>query len=429
MLLIHGSLAIGGIETFFVRLAKERAAQHLPTSILLLSPPSKSNAELVEKARLYANVYFLTDWINPVLGPLTRRVPFHLSSMLPLNRKAVKDAFATVDSVHVSNGFCAHFAFRLMALAKVNVPISMGLYHSLEYCWGAPRLPHYERCNRRLFSQVLQRNNLLFFNEVLVDFYQRQYQQSFADVNVFPLGVIDLNTRQTYERAPVPEFVLGSVGRLVTFKSYNFWMLDVIKALRDQQIPAKYVIYGEGPQKEEMASKIDALGIQEYVSLKGNLEHSNFVREVSQFDVFVGSGTAIVEAAGAGVPSVIGIENLNEPLTYGFFSDIPGFSYNEDGLYPKQQALQLLLDYYASSPEQKRELSARQVEKAALFSIQQCSNNFRDLKLTPLSDAEIQKRGGFLFRLAYGTSFLMFSIGVRLSGKTLNDVISTPAGG
>jgi glycosyltransferase involved in cell wall biosynthesis len=428
MLFIHGSLAIGGIETFFVRLAKERAAQRLPTRILLLSPPSKSNAELVEKARLYADVYFLTDWISPALGRLAKWVPFHLTSILPLNRSAVGAALAGVDSIHVSNGFCAHFAFRLMALANVNVPLSMGLYHSLEYCWGAPRLPHYERCNRLLFSEVLQRNNLLFFNEVLVDFYERQYRQSFADVNVFPLGVIDLNTRQTYAREPVSEFVLGSVGRLVTFKSYNFWMLDLVKALRDRQIPVKYLVYGEGPQKEEMASKIEALGIQEHVSLKGNLEHSNFVREVSQFDVFIGSGTAIVEAAGAGVPSVIGIENLNEPLTYGFFSDIPGFSYNEDGLYPKQQALQLLLDYHASSQEHKRELSDRHIEKAALFSIQQCSNNFRDLRLTPVSDAVIRKRGSFLYRLAYGTSFLMFSIGVRLSGKTLNDVISTPAG-
>lgn len=402
----------------------------MPTQILLLSPPSKSNAELVEKARLYADVYFLTELVMPAVTRFVKWIPFHLSSLIPLNKAATSAAFRDVDSIHVSNGFCAHFAFRLMALLNINVPLSMGLYHSLEFCWGNGRqLPYYERCNRALFSEVLQRSNLLFFNEVLVGFYEEQYKKSFQAVNVFPLGVIDLNTRQTYFRAPGADFVLGSVGRLVTFKSYNFWMLDVVKALRERNIPAKYIVYGEGPQKEEIAEKIKALGIQEHVSLEGNLEHSNFVQRVSQFDVFVGSGTAIVEAAGAGVPSVIGIENLSEPLTYGFFSDIPGFSYNEDNLYPKQSALQLFLDYYASSEENKSELRARQVAKSGLFSIQQCSNNFRDLKLTSVSEAVVRKRGSLVFRLAYCLSFLIFSIGVRLKGKALNDVISTPVSG
>ncbi len=45
--------------------------------------------------------------------------------------------------------------------------------------------------------------------------------------------------------------------------------------------------------------------------------------------LFVGSGTAIVEASALGIPSVVGIESSQDPVTFGYLSDIPGFSYNE----------------------------------------------------------------------------------------------------
>ena len=48
--------------------------------------------------------------------------------------------------------------------------------------------------------------------------------------------------------------------------------------------------------------------------------------------VFVGSGTSIIESSALGIPSIIGIESNNDGETYGFFSNLRGYSYNEDNL-------------------------------------------------------------------------------------------------
>ena len=58
MLFIYGALPVGGIETFFVRMAKERFKKKLSTSILLLSKPEQSNNELLSEIKKYANVIF-----------------------------------------------------------------------------------------------------------------------------------------------------------------------------------------------------------------------------------------------------------------------------------------------------------------------------------------------------------------------------------
>jgi len=49
MLFIYGSLALGGIETFFVRMAKARAEIGMKTKILLLNNKERSNPELLDE--------------------------------------------------------------------------------------------------------------------------------------------------------------------------------------------------------------------------------------------------------------------------------------------------------------------------------------------------------------------------------------------
>ncbi|UVM63013.1 hypothetical protein [Pseudomonas sp. B21-010] len=134
MLFVHGSLAIGGIETFYVRMAQCRKKKGLMTKFLILSPESKSDAELVRRAREYADVYFLDEIL---LLPLPRRaVVYHFSLLYPLQYSMLKEIFDGISSAHVSNGFCAHMLIRLSAIIGRSLPISIGLYHSMEFSWG-----------------------------------------------------------------------------------------------------------------------------------------------------------------------------------------------------------------------------------------------------------------------------------------------------
>src|SRR5690606_32286165 len=116
----------------------------------------------------------------------------------------------------------------------------------------------------------------------MIDFYG----EDFSAVNLFPLGVIE--PKDHFERSIInndKKLLIGSVGRLVEFKSYNLWMLDVVGALKDGGVDVSYLVYGDGPLKNEMQRRIDELGISEQVSLKGTLDYSNFGDVVSGFDI------------------------------------------------------------------------------------------------------------------------------------------------
>jgi 1,2-diacylglycerol 3-alpha-glucosyltransferase len=424
MLFVHGSLAIGGIETFYVRMAQCRKKKGLITKFLILSPEGKSDAELVSRARECADVYFLNEVLSPRLPKCA--VLYHFSLLYPLQKNILKEIFDGISSAHVSNGFCAHVFIRLSAIVRTNLPVSIGLYHSMEFSWGGSlkALPFFEENNRQIFSRLHKAHGLIFFNEKMVERYSTVTGKDFSDVSLFPLGVVH-QSANAKPKVFNSELTICSVGRLVEFKGYNLWMLDVVSDLRKLGIKASYHIYGYGPLEKKMLDKIKALDLAEIVFLKGSLEYSAFADVVSQFDVFVGSGTALVEAAGLGVPSLVGIENTHEPSTYGFLSELPGFSYNEDGLYSKKDVLDILVDFNGYSEVEKQVLSKAHKEKSKMFSVEACVENFEKVCPDPVMSPGLIMKSRLLYRLFYTGSFFFYSLLLKLKGRTLSQVVST----
>lgn len=425
MLFVHGSLAMGGIETFYVRMAQARKEQGLTTKIVLLSQESKSNKELVSKARECADIYFLEDFIQPIFAQ-SWSMFYQLSLLYPLRSEIVKEILDSVESVHVSNGFCAHMALRFASSAGRELPVTIGLYHSMEFCWGRnlKSLPFFEKCNRDFFNTLHQHHALIFFTEKMVEFYSSMIGKDFSNVSVFPLGVID-QRKQVQPKIFSNRLKIGTVGRLVDFKSYNLWMLDVVDKILAQGVEVSYDIYGEGPLKEQISERISELKLDAVVKLKGGFNYSEFSNVVADFDVFVGSGTALIEASGLGVPSIVGIESITEAETYGFFSEIPGFSYNEDNLYPKKDVMSLLLGFYNSSEGEKTLLSHAHVKKSEIFSMEACVKNFAEVRGFAVLKSTLGKRQFWLFRVLYTASVGTYSVRLKLAGKTLSQVVSS----
>ena len=142
-----------------------------------------------------------------------------------------------------------------------------------------------------------------------------------------------------------------------------------------------------------------------------------------RFDLFVGSGTAIVEAASFGIPSVIGIENCSEPVSYGFLTDVPGFSYNEDGLYEKVEVLELISKFISSSISEKDKLSDQHIEKSSLFTLDACSRNFDRVPGTLDWSEQLVNSISLLNRVKYSVSFFWTSLKLRLQGSSLNELV------
>jgi glycosyltransferase involved in cell wall biosynthesis len=100
--------------------------------------------------------------------------------------------------------------------------------------------------------------------------------------------------------------VLTSLGRLVPRKNFPL-LLRALSRVR-QQVDAKLVIFGEGPERPRLEGEITALGLGGAVSLPGFVE--NPFAEIAHSDLFVMPSLdeafclALVEAMACGVPVV-----------------------------------------------------------------------------------------------------------------------------
>ena len=94
--------------------------------------------------------------------------------------------------------------------------------------------------------------------------------------------------------------------------------------------------------------------MEEYVILKGILDYNKFNEVVSLANVFVGNGTAVLEAANLSVPSIVGIESCEDPITYGYISDIEEFDYNEFIINKRTIKFNLLLENLFSGGKDER---------------------------------------------------------------------------
>lgn len=419
MLLIYSALSMGGIETFYVRLAKERYLQKKKTILLILSSKKKCDGHLISEAEKYADIFFLKDCL---LFPWLSFLPSHFFLLIPLKPLFFKKIFLAVNQVHVSSSIFALFALKALRLVGIDLPITIGVYHSKEFLWASKMstIPFFEKINRNIFTAIRRQRGIIFFNDRLPEVYSQDYGDG-RDDNIFPLGVIS-DTQEISPNNYTKPLKICSVGRLVQFKSYNLWMIDLVNKLRTMDIAVSYEIFGEGPLEEKIRNKIDQHKLQSCVVLKGNLPYSEFSDVVKKFDIFVGSGTALIEASNLGVPSIVGIESLIEPYTYGFVANLPGFSYHEDGLFEKQECIKLILDYLAWSVDEKNQCRVQHVEWAKRFSMKNCVSNFDLLssRVLPINDNLYSSN---FFHLRYTCSLFVFDCFCRARGRRLSDLI------
>lgn len=410
MLIIYGALPLGGVETFLVRLAKERNYQNLKTKVLLLQDVIDNNYELFVELKKYAQVYVRRDIFH---GP--RFAAGRSVLLMPMKTAAASELMAGVDHVHVANGHHALVAHRLIDRFSCKATISVGFYHSLEFAWGKLAVPYYERVNRAFVLDHMPKENLLLFSESIIKFYSLYCNVDLHGAKTFRLGVLDRRSPQVkkYLEDGLP-LKICSVGRLVEFKTYNLWMLKVVKHLRDKGLSVIYDIYGDGPLREKLEAEIVSLGLSKNVSLKGSVSYSKFDSIVGEYDIFVGSGTAIIQAAGLGVCSVVGVESSSQPESYGFFPDCADTDYNIGvEKLPRHSIVEQLMRFYDMSLDDKCALSDLHVAAVRQFNIVECAENFESIKnhaaISPFHYSKI----------LYVASYFSSILAARLRGTNL----------
>ena len=116
---------------------------------------------------------------------------------------------------------------------------------------------------------------------------------------------------------------LVSVGRLSPQKEYNLYMINVVKELRKKGYPVTWSVYGVGEFEPEMRERIRQEGLQDAISMEGTAPYRNFWQVLSDAYVFIGMGTAILEAALFRVPNLYAIPYDRVGITAGPVYRIP----------------------------------------------------------------------------------------------------------
>lgn len=376
MIFIANVLVMNGGSTFIMRMARAQKKRGRTCAVILLR--NVVDEALLERLEQDAEVFRLSDFQRDG-GKLARGL---LGVFAPIDWAKLTRAIAPfADHVHAMSVFGMILGLRMVA-ANCARRLTIGIYHQNEFLFRAGR-SFFERTVQRLFAEMPARN-LIFFNESSRNNYGDFFRQDYGGASLLPIGVVLDQPPAPREDAPGPRIV--SIGNLVGFKTYNRHMIDMVAALRHDFPEISYDIYGSGPMERELADHAREIGVEDAVTFHGNLDYARFRDVVAPCDLFVGSGTALIEAAAIGRPALIGVESLETPETYGFLCDADGFSYNElvDGavLHPIEGLVRKLF----ADREHWLEIAAKCERKAQEFSIDVTIDGFEEAGTAALAD-------------------------------------------
>jgi 1,2-diacylglycerol 3-alpha-glucosyltransferase len=125
-----------------------------------------------------------------------------------------------------------------------------------------------------------------------------------------------------------------------------------------------------------MLSTVKRYGIEDHVFLHGPLEYKKMPEVLQDAYVFVGMGTALIEAGLLGIPGVPAIDSEG-PVTYGFLYDLDGYDVGErsEGA-TTQPVIEMLLKLFRMSDGEYKNEEIRTRRHCERFAIDEVAKSF-----------------------------------------------------
>lgn len=353
ILIILNRPGLGGIETLIKRVVSFfHQRDDIQISIFFIS--KGNNDTFVEFFKSKGDLYYGIDMIK--------------------NYYAIKRN--KFDYIYAVGLFSLFFSFFLRDVFFQKAKICFGVYHTLEYCWKHGPDSYIRKISYKLLRSF-PLENIFFMNQITKDYHSSYIGRDFSKSPIIPIAV-DTNRYKKVIRKPDRKKII-SIGRITDFKTYAFQMVDVCCELnrKNKEINAEYHIYGDGELKEKLIDHIKMKSASEFIFVHGETPYDKIEDIFSNAFVFIGVGTALIEASAASVPSLVGICSLHEPYTYGFFNETNGDSLGEQEFFTQKYSLyEKLLDLYNSSDEDYKTISLLCQKKAEFFSMENNMNEF-----------------------------------------------------
>lgn len=310
LLIVNLHLDIGGVETLLTRLIPIFKEKGIEVTLLLIR--RKCNPELMAKLDGSCTIRFLDE-------------------LFPFSKKKINDRLGEkFDLVFCTISYALIIGGWLVKRAGLGYPKFVpAVFQTQIYCEDSDA--YYWRLTRHLVAKEIAPGSMIFGNSASRDIHAQKLGVDYSKSAVVRLFV-DVDKYQFKYRQDIPRKKIVSIGKVISYKTYNFTMLDVMSSLLREGHEVEWHVYGDGPQLAELAETVKQRKLEGQVVLHGALPYSKFESVLADAFLFVGSGTSLIEAAACGVPSLTTIEYSETPISYGFISEIVGFDMIEPGL-------------------------------------------------------------------------------------------------
>jgi glycosyltransferase involved in cell wall biosynthesis len=336
--------SLGGIETWLTRvLPGLRRMGH--DVALLTRPPVESwdvSSEIVDRLAEHATIHVAgRHWFR--------------------GHRSIEPPLQGADALFAAN----LQAFLVAALVQQHVlpqtPILAGVFGPREYCSKVPLIQR--RWGLHLTERLIRHlpaENFMFCTPGMARQTGDCLGRDLSGAPVLPIPVDVERFRPEPDRKVVPGKIV-SVARLHPLYDHHDHMIRVIRDLRGAGEEFSYHAYGDGPRRAELEAEVRRLGLEDAVFFHGTVAYAQFGEVVRDAFAFVGTGTALVEAAACGVPSLVAITGHPEPMSHGWIQDVSGNEFGGAAPGHPEYAITERLRWLAARAEGEY----RQLEQAA----------------------------------------------------------------
>jgi glycosyltransferase involved in cell wall biosynthesis len=153
---------------------------------------------------------------------------------------------------------------------------------------------------------------------------------SVEDIHITPFGVdIDKFKKEViYNKND--QFIIGSIKKLSPKYGIRYGILAinymVNSLIKEKGLKIKYLIYGEGEEKEDLKQLVKQKNLEDIVEFKGRIPNDLVPKALNEMDIFLGTsildsesfGVAVVEAMACEVPVIVtDVDGFREVVDQG----------------------------------------------------------------------------------------------------------------
>lgn len=197
------------------------------------------------------------------------------------NREAIKQDLRKIfkenyDIVHINSSVIGFTSLVLAEAKRANVPVRISHGHGEFYASGLKKILHnllrtYIRNTATLYVGCSSNAIRYMFGQRVLDSHKWIIIPNAVQTDRFAYNDKARQLRRKELKLEEGQLLLGAVGYLEDMKNHTF-LIDVMAQLKAKNIMAKLIIFGIGSRKDDLCSKIHALGLENDIILYGKTD-------------------------------------------------------------------------------------------------------------------------------------------------------------